>query len=368
MHTLTWIRRALLLIVLMLCACSTPYRPPQLLDAGATFPGLADLAARANGKTADVLLVHGICTHDASWAGVVVGQLMQSLGVAAGPAALKAAVGPQVQIVSSTADTPAGRLRFDALIWSPLTTELKRQLCYDQTNKSSICDGAPPFTPTRASLNARFKDGLVDDCLSDALVYQGVARDDMQRRMRDAILQVLGASDSAPGVPLVVISHSMGSKILFDTLLRMSAEAPGSRAALVAQQAVDRLRLLMMASNQIPLLSLADQQIAASLLAPAAPDSLQQLLQQRLARKGTTAADQRLTLVAFTDPSDLLSYTLQTEKYASQGVAVYNILVSNAPTYFGLLERPDYAHENYLTNPDVGRLISCGVPSSTLCK
>ena len=368
MNTLTWIRRALLMMVLMLCACSTPYRPPQLLDAGTTFPGLIDLAARANGKTADVLLVHGICTHDASWAGAVVGQLMQSLGVAAGPAALKAAAGPQVQIVSSSADTPAGRLRFDALIWSPLTTELKRQLCYDQTNKSSICDGAPPFTPTRASLNARFKDGLLDDCLSDALVYQGVARDDMQRRMRDAILQVLDAAAPAPGVPLVVISDSMGSKILFDTLLRMTAEAPGSRAALAAQQAVDRLRLLMMTANQIPLLSLADQQIATSLLAPAAPDSLQLLLQQRLARREAPAADQHLTLVAFTDPNDLLSYTLQTEKYAGQGVTVYNILVSNAPTYFGLLERPDYAHENYLANPDVGRLISCGVPSSPLCR
>ncbi len=368
MNTLTWKRRALLLIVLMLCACTTPYRPPQLLDAGTTFPGLIDLAAGTQGKSADVLLVHGICTHDASWAGVVVGQLMQSLTAASSSSSAHAATGgPQVQIVSSNVQTPAGRLRFDALIWSPLTTALKRQLCYDQTGKSSICEGGAPFTSTRARLNARFKDGLIDDCLPDALVYQGVARDDIQRRMRDAILQVLDASDAASEVPLVVISHSMGSKILFDTLLRMTEEAPGSRAALVAQKAVDRLRLLVMAANQIPLLSLADQQIATAPLAPAAPDSLQRLLQKRLAVEGA-ATDRRLTLVAFTDPNDLLSYTLQSEKYARQGVTVYNILVSNASTYFGLLERPDYAHLNYLTNPDVGRLVACGLPSSAHCK
>lgn len=367
MNTLTWIRRALLLIVLMLCACTTPYRPPQL-DAGTTFPGLIDLAAGAGGKSADVLLVHGICTHDASWAGVVVAQLMQSLNGATSASTAHALGGPQVQIVSSSVATAAGRLRFDALIWSPLTTPLKRQLCYDQTGKSSICQGEPPYTSARARLNARFKDGLIDDCLPDALVYQGVARDDIQRRMRDAILQVLDAGDAGPEVPLVVISHSMGSKILFDTLLRMTEEAPGSRAALVAQRAVDRLRFLVMAANQIPLLSLADQQIGAPTLTPTAPDSLQQLLQKRLPVQGVAAADRRLTLVAFTDPNDLLSYTLQTGKYAREGVAVYNILVSNASTYLGLLERPDYAHLDYLTNPDVGRLIACGVPSSALCK
>ena len=78
--------------------------------------------------------------------------------------------------------------------------------------------------------------------------------------------------------------------------------------------------------------------------------------------------DRSLTLVALTDPNDLLSYTLPVERYASEEVTVYNILVSNAPTWLGLLERPDRAHLNYLDNPDVGRLIACGLPSSRLCK
>ena len=377
-------RISLALLAVALAACSTPYHPPQFLDPGTSFPGLIDLAAQSQGKAVDVLLVHGICTHDERWAHDTVAQLTQSLAVNTPAAAAQPRAGaPQVQIVPLPVDTPAGRLRIDALVWSPLTQALKSELCYDLGEKSAQCRGSPPVTATRARINGRGKDLLVDDCIADAMIYEGVSHATMVERMRAAVLQALDGGDAPVGVPLVVVSESMGSKYLFDTLLSMSKEAAGSRAAQVAQRTMDRLRYLVMAANQIPLLGLGDQQIDAGLAsavdnaAATAPggDSLQQLLQLRRARAGAggivpraDAADQRLVLVAFSDPSDLLSYTLQTAKYAGDGIVVYNILVSNAPTYFGLFERPDYAHLNYLSNPDVGRLIACGQPISKLCK
>lgn len=368
--------RLSLLLSLLLCgllaACSWPYRPP--LVPPASFPGLVDLAAQAGAREADVLLVHGICTHDASWAATVVPQLTHAIDAAtvAAPASANASArvpatsAPAVEIIATTVSTPVGQLRFDALIWSPLTAGLKRQLCDDQSGKSALCDGAPPYPYTRARLNARFKDGLIDDCLPDALVYQGVARDVIQQRMRTAILQAL--TGARADVPLVVVSHSMGSKILFDTLLRMSEEAADAPSALLARQTVDRMRFLVMAANQIPLLSLADQPLTAAARMEAPADSLQLLLRQRQSRQRGLAAERHLTLVAFTDPNDLLSFTLDERKYAQQGVTVYNIVVSNAPTYLGLLERPDSAHLAYFDNPDVGRLIACGQPASQLCK
>lgn len=87
----------------------------------------------------------------------------------------------------------------------------------------------------------------------------------------------------------------------------------------------------------------------------------------RRTRAAANVASAPLVLVAFSDPSDLLSYTLQTARYAGEGVTVYNILVSNAPIWFGALERPDNAHLHYLTNPDVARLIACGQPLSQRC-
>ena len=359
---------AALACLALLAACSTPYSPPEILDANTRFPGLVDLPTQAEGRTADVLLVHGICTNDARWAQQVVAQLMASINGATMASVRSAKQDTNnIDIVPATVETPAGRLRFNALIWSPLTTPLKRQLCYDQADKSAIYSGAPPYPHQRALLNARLKDTLIDDCLPDALIYQGVAREAIQLRMRDAILRVLADSDAPDNVPLVVIAHSMGSKIMFDTLLRMTQEAPGSHAALAAQRTMARMRILVMAANQIPLLSLAEQTIEGATARTAQPDSLQLLLQQRGGedRRRTMVP---LTLVAFSDPNDPLSYTLPPERYAGQGVAVYNILVSNAPTWLGLLERPDYAHLDYLKNPEVGRLVACGVPASALCR
>jgi hypothetical protein len=370
----------LALLALTQAACSTPYHPPQFLDANTSFPGLIDIAAQSQGKTIDVLLVHGICSHDERWARDTVAQLTQALTVNAPPASAQPrAAAPQVQVVPLPVDTSSGKLRFDALIWSPLTQSLKAALCYDMGVKNALCQGSPPMPYQRARFNGRAKDYLIDDCVADALIYEGVSHATMVERMRDAVLQALDGGDAPAGVPLVVISESMGSKYLFDTLLSMSREGAESRAAQVAQRTMDRLRYLVMAANQIPLLGLADQHIDTPLPGNAAngaaemppgSDSLQQLLQMRRARAGAraAAADQRLVLVAFTDPSDVLSYTLQTEKYAGEGIVAYNILVSNATTYLGLFERPDDAHLNYLSNPDVGRLVACGQPTSKLCK
>lgn len=363
-------RLTILLLAAALGGCTMPYRPPRFIEADARFPGLIDFAARAPGKTADVLLVHGMCTHDATWARDTVETLAAQLATNVKPAAAVRAAAPGVEIVPLDVTTPQGTLRFKSLIWSPLTTPIKQQLCYDQTDKSAICAGAPPFTPTRAKLNAQVKDWLVDDCLPDALVYQGVARDQIQLRMRDAIVAAL--QDADPEAPLVVIAESLGSKILFDTLLRMTAEGDGSHAARIAARDMRRLAWLIMAANQIPLLHMAEQRIAdmgpaQTAVQPASADSLQQLLLRR-APSQERRVETPLTLVAFSDPGDVLTYTLPPERYRDAGAVVYNVLVSNAPTYFGLLEDPVRAHEDYLSNADVGSLISCGRPRSALCK
>ncbi|WP_338767111.1 hypothetical protein [Massilia sp. METH4] len=363
---------ALLAVAALLAGCTTPYRPPRFMEADARFPGLIDFAARAPAKRTDVLLVHGMCTHDATWAKETIDTLAAQLSANVTPGPVQRAAAPAIEIVPIRVDTPHGAIHFKSLIWSPLTTPIKQQLCYDQTDKSPICSGAPPFTPVRARLNAKVKDWLLDDCLPDALVYEGAAREQIQLRMRDAILAATEGGDT--DAPLVVISESLGSKILYDTLLRMLDEPAPSRAAQVAARELQRTAWLIMAANQIPLLQMAEQPLAPASAAPTVmqappPDSLQRLLQKRRApvadRRGAAAP---LTLVAFSDPSDVLTHTLPPERYREDGTTVFNVLVSNAPTYFGLLQDPVRGHLDYLSNPDVGSLISCGMPRSALCK
>lgn len=357
---------SVLAILALLAGCSTPYRPPQFLEADTQFPGLIDFVVNARDKQADVLLVHGMCTHDASWADDTVATLAAQLAANVSSTRTRSA-GDGIVIVPARIETPQGVLRVKSLIWSPLTTPIKQQLCYDQTGKSSICTDSPPFPHQRARLNAALKDKLVDDCLPDALIYQGVGRPEMLARMRAAILEATGDAD--PEAPLVVISESLGSKMLFDTLVAMTEENEGSRAREVALRDVQRMAYLIMAANQIPLLHTAEQspQAGAGLAMQAAPpDSLARLLAKRQAGTKDRRALSALTLIAFTDPNDLLSYTLPPERYP--GAVVHNVLVSNDRTYFGWLENPLTAHLGYLPNPDVGSLISCGVPRSRWCK
>jgi hypothetical protein len=155
--------------------------------------------------------------------------------------------------------------------------------------------------------------------------------------------------------------------MLFDALSAMlESWQPQTRA--LGQQAARRLGLLFMAGNQLPILGLAEQSAAAQ-RAIATQDSLQRFLDLRR-RQPNRRADtlQRLAVVAFTDPNDLLSYRLLPARYTAPDVAVADVLVSNDRTWLGLIENPMTAHLDYLANPDVGSMIACGFPSVALCR
>jgi hypothetical protein len=99
------------------------------------------------------------------------------------------------------------------------------------------------------------------------------------------------------------------------------------------------------------------------------PDALQRFLDLRRRQPNRRAETvQRLAVVAFTDPNDLLSYRLLPARYTAPDVAVADVLVSNDGTWLGLIENPVTAHLDYLANPDVGTMIACGHPSVAFCR
>ena len=70
-----------------------------------------------------------------------------------------------------------------------------------------------------------------------------------------------------------------------------------------------------------------------------------------------------MTVVAFSDPNDLLTYRIVPEHLAEdfREFRVINVLVSNDTTYFGYLERPDTAHCGYPWNPHVFGMLARGL-------
>jgi hypothetical protein len=344
-----------LVLSLMLHACSTPYRPPLPVHGGAPFSGLAALLAR--GQPVDIVLVHGMCTHDTAWAHGTVDAVMAALepGYAAAPRAPEPAMPGEIQVVRRDETAHGVPVHFSALVWSPLTAALKHELDDDRTGAPAVCAEPGVCKPVRAKFNALLKDGLLDDCLADAVIYQGVSHDAIRARMMAALSGVITADKDGPAV---LIAESLGSKMTFDALVAMLApDAPPVMNA-AAETLTARLVQVFMGANQLPLLGLADRQLGPAVLG-ARPDALQAFLALRhgMARM---LAQEPLTVVAFTDPNDLLSYRLQATRYARPGVRVADVLVSNRPTLLGLVEEPFGAHLGYRDNPDVARLIVCG--------
>jgi hypothetical protein len=363
------LKRVLLLIPGLLAACSTPYSPPVVVRDSTPFPGLATLVKNGGGRPLDVILVHGMCTHDAAWANHRIDRIA---GVVSANVPDQAAAGANgIQLIERSQQVGGTQVRFHALIWSPLTSPLKRQLDVDNTGTPSDCSaaGKGECKPRRASLNGSVKDKLLNDCLSDAMIYEGASRTAIRDAMVESVSRIIESNPNGDRT-LAVVAESLGSKILFDALSSM-LESRQPRTQALGQQAARRLGLLYMAGNQLPILGLAEQDIERrpDLQSAEAPDSLQRFLElrrrQTLPRAESLA---RLAVVAFTDPNDLLSYRLLPARYAAPDVAVADVLVSNAKSWLGLIEDPVAAHLDYLANQEVADLIACGYPRTPSCR
>ena len=353
----------LALSLILLAACSTPYRPAVVVRDSAPFTGIAGVIAAGQGRPVDLILVHGICTHDTSWADKAIAQVAGIVDAHAPPS--KAAASGGIQLVERSEQVAGGTVRFHAIVWSALTANLKHQLDYDNTGTPTDCALDTVCKPQRARYNGIVKDWLLNDCLSDAMIYEGDSHAAIRDAVIDTMSRVIETNPNEAGT-LVVVAQSLGSKMLFDALSAM-LESDQARNQALGQDAARRLGLIFMAGNQMPILGMAEQTLVAR--AMPAQDALQRFLdlrrRQAAPRAGTIS---RLSVVAFTDPNDLLSYRLLPARYAAPDVAVADVLVSNGRSWLGQLENPLTAHMNYLDNPDVDALIACGYPKLAGCR
>lgn len=377
-------------LAILLTACSMPYKSPIVVakpGEQATFPGLVD--ALRKDRLLDLILIHGMCTHDAEWARSAVVSVYSSLGGKSEDVKLEPSLvaGTGITLYQQTLSAHAGELRVNAILWSPLTTPLKRQLCYDQTEKSATCLASGQtsgYEYKRARLNQSLKDTILDDCLVDAMIYQGRSRDEINGQMQKAILQAVatsGASNrsadtvtaaaAAPAtVPLAIITESLGSKVGFDAIYKL---VTSEQTAAAGTRTLDRITQIFMGANQMPILALADLNLDGTSVRAAQPaaypqDPIGVLMQMRRQGGPGRLASPLPSVVAFTDPNDLLSYILVPSPHAlNAGYSVIDVIVSNDKSYLGLVELPTTAHLGYRTNEAVRSLIACGHPKSAAC-
>ncbi len=284
------------------------------------------------------------------------------------------------------ADYAGGRrkMRVYEVTWSPITYRVKlAQFALDQS-----------LTPKRQWLNGMLKSGLMDTALSDAVLYTGSYRKNMQFPIQFGIKRLLD-DGVAPRDQVCFITYSLGSYMTFDTLrsLRRASEAGGRFG--ISRQQVDRLarqttRIYMLA-NQLPLLELTElsQPVAAAapheapptrarlraLLYPAGqPPKLGSPLRDFIGMREPPAGKapgaklplpKRLQIVAFSDPNDLLSFPLEPRNYTNSSpadpvtAANVNIIIAHW-SLFGIVSNPAQAHDGWDNDRRAVHLIAFG--------
>jgi hypothetical protein len=246
--------------------------------------------------------------------------------------------------------------------------------------------------PRGALINRWFKTSILDWGFSDAMMAVGSLHEVLREGMRQLFLQsarfrVEGAEADDGDQPwkaphgidreFIVVSHSLGSYLVFSTLSlgpheAVPAAAPETGTAAedaAAQYILERTSLVYFFANQVPLLELANlggPPAAHKASAPALPpeglpgalDTLmmkwrnlrQTFAKQRTGTSGLAAKPPQV--IAWSDPSDLLSWRLP----PVEGLVITNLYVRNTGWHW-IIANPAAAHANYATNKEVLRIM-----------
>jgi len=261
--------------------------------------------------------------------------------------------------------------------------------------------------PHAVLVNRNLKSSLVDWGLADVLLATGP----MGGILRDGVRQLMAKSaafdanhaesagngagqydwrtqlthDNALDQEFVGVTHSLGSYLYFNTLalenfgLAPAEQSPDDAARITKEENAvryifERTSLVYFFANQLQMLEITNLENAPpastyqsrGLAAPPIPTNpaanfrslvgkwkqMQTNFQATL-HPGDQVAQKRVQVVAFSDPSDVISFRVP----RIGDVDVVNLYVKNAARWFGLLESPGAAHRYYARNKSVLRVM-----------
>jgi hypothetical protein len=356
------------------------------------FSGLDVSIDRKEGKT-KVLMVHGVGHHIPGYSTILLEKLAKELN-------LPVMESPYKELTLTEIDDPSknlGNLRLNRLLskdrsrellfyeltWSSISQSEKEILAYDNSGQYSF---------RRAKINDILKK-FSNDAISDPMIYLGDKQEDIQESVSQSTCWMMahGWSDFPSGAhkpcdpftpaalvnaekdEQIFISHSLGSRITIDALQR-NARLINDKNVLeqypdiekLHQVIQDRVVTIFMLSNQLPLL-----QLGRSL-----PEVLNE--HEKYCSSQGSHYSERLAnqthIVAFSDPNDILSYTIPEsfkDKYLDSRmcttVSNISLNVANVIDIAGFdIANPMEAHLGYDHDERVVALIAYGLSNQNM--
>ena len=217
---------------------------------------------------------------------------------------------------------------------------------YAWISKSDVQQRQRPW-PNPAVLNRSLKRDILDWGFADALLAVGPMQEYIVEGIREV---VLASVTPAENQEFVLVSHSLGSYLIFSALdlqggpQRVTPSDWESKFEKVLSQTSHAYFL----ANQVRLLELADLDTTEN-------GSLIKHL-EHWSRLRAQAHQDPPRIVAWSDPDDLLTWQLPgADQLKANGPNVNNRPAENATKWFWILESPDKAHSNYEKNKHVIR-------------
>ena len=349
---------------------------------GEKFTGLKPQLEHADRKM-KVMMVHGVGNHLPGYSTQFLEKLTKELDLTVTTKSSK-----NISLANpKDPGKPLGNLRisryldksqqqemlFYELTWSEITNKDKEVLSYDNSGDQSF---------RRAEVNNLLKK-FSNDTSPDPIIYLGEKREDILVAFAQSFCwMVSGDWDSLPNDAHQVcssknitpfyndsyafVSHSLGSRITIDGLQRIASilgngETAPYFAAISTVMKNKEVPIYMM-SNQLPMLQLGRSMPEVS--------NQQNDYCQMAGAKFNDRMMAKTSIIAFSDPNDLLSYSIPqsfVNKYLDSRLCidVTNININVAKVYdaFGLgkLANPMEAHIGYDTDDRVIALIAKGI-------
>jgi hypothetical protein len=331
-----------------------------------------------------ILSVHGIGEHLPGYSGRITNNLVEALNLDVRDLQTKKITlrDPEfgeedIGILTLSRFTNKQRTRtvlFYELTWSSITDEEKKIIAFDDTVEHSF---------RRASLNATLKE-FFNSNVSDTLVYLGEPRKKIHSSVRQSFcwmtssnwenyeeiatkscdLQSVAGKMNFLDEDYVVISHSLGSRIVLDTAVyfRNLSQQQGAASVVTRDDNSDISLRLYMLANQLPLLELGRERAAvrgeiSSYCRPAGENYQNNFIN-------------KFPIYAFSDPNDILSYSIPPQfanEYLDSRLCpeITNVTINVTQPVsllgFGSFARPDQAHSNYDNDDRVIAMIANGI-------
>ena len=273
-------------------------------------------------QTMKVLMVHGIGPHLPGYSAPLTAKLMRALGLEIREERHKEFIlrkpklgdGPlgTVRVSRFMNQEQTRELLFYELTWSKIAEQEKKVLDYDASQEQDF---------RRAGVNSIMKH-FVNSHIPDTLIYLGPNQVKIRTSVRQALCWMTSGDwdDYEPFTDktcdlrsnerikeivnddYVIIGHSLGSRIAMDTL-QWAVELMDNQESSVGKRAFQKKDFtIYMLANQLPLMELGQEPVKTRGQIP----SYCQADGAKYADRGLN----KLSIVAFSDPNDILSYTV----------------------------------------------------------